>query len=611
MKRLITAFFLIFLLTFSLAAQTYTSVDVDDPVYEFIDTMILKGIIRRDVMVKPWPRTKVLSLLNEVRQYPERLTGGEEEYLELLINRLDRSIPKRIREQGAVDIKSELFPAEFGVQWDTEAHLGISDAASYSLLTFFNFYLQGDTPVPVSYRAQVRAGVYDVDFDSYAPYTYTRQWDGDPFNLAGDIQYGFPTSLSGGLEIEGEIATSIWDDRFWLQFGRYRRDWGSFGHGNLYFAEQARPFTALQLTFNPWKWFAFSALTGSLDYGINPLNEYGSYTVPGDPIPYDPDNLTPLYLRSKEAAAVEQNAYSILQFEVMPNERFYFSVFDAIVWTKRWELDYIFPFQSNFFGQEVVGDFDNVMIGGTIALLAPKYGQAWLGFYIDEMDLASDHFFARDRNMYAFQLGTAISIPTLSLGKISLQYTKIEPYTYTHPPVNAPGYLDGSDDYNMQTYYLNNGEPLGFYQPPNSDELRLDFSMRPIPNLSAAFQYSMVRHGSTYGPNRVDGSSYYDYIDYYEYASLGATGYATWQEDPMYDKDFLRDGAYEWQHVFGVGAAWDGKLGPVPFRLSLEYNFVYSYFTNYSVMGNLLPYEDSYYKSSVNNILTLQMSFYP
>ncbi|MDT8298854.1 MAG: hypothetical protein RQ801_11170 [Spirochaetaceae bacterium] len=611
MKRFIFTVILIIALSAGLAAQTYTAVDIDDPVYEFIDTMIIKGVVRRDVMAKPWPRTKVLSILEEISSHPTQLTVGEKEYLNLLVNRLDRSIPRRIREQGAVDVSSDFFPAEIGLQWDSEFRLGLSDQIAYSYLTFFNFYVQGDTPAPVSYRAQVRAGLYDVDFDSYTPYTYTRQWDGDPFNLAGDIQYGFPTSASGGLEIEGEFATSLWEDKLWLQFGRYRRDWGTFGHGNLYFSGEARPFTALQLTFNPWKWFSFSSLTGSLDYGINPLNEYGNYTVPGDPISYNPDNLIPVYQRSKDAAAVEQNAYSILQFEVMPNERFYFSIFDAVVWTKRWELDYIFPFQSNFFGQEVVGDYDNVMIGGTAALLAPGYGQAWVSAYVDEMDLLSDQFFRRDRNMYAFQLGTAVSIPSLSLGKVNLQYTKIEPYVYTHPPVDAPGFLgdvngDGSE-YDMQTYYLNNGEPLGFYQPPNSDEIRLDFSMRPHPTVSTAFRYSMIRHGSTFGPDRVDGSSYYDYIDYYEYGG----SCATWQEDPLYNKNFLRDDAYEWQHVFGVGAGWDGALGLIPFRLSLEYDLVFSYFSNFTVTGNFYPYEDSYYKTSVNNIMTLLVSFYP
>ena len=610
MKKALLTLFIVLLFAVPISAQTYLMVEIDDPVYDFIDTMILKGVIRRDVMVRPWPKSKVLSTLEEIGSRPNLMTAGEQDFLNILQNRLDPTIRKRIREQGAVNINSNLFPGRFGAQWDTELRLGLSDTTSYSALTFFNFFLQGDVPAPISYHVQVRAGVYQVDLDSYVPYTYSRQWDGDPFNLAGDIPDGFPSSLSGGLEIQGEITTSVWEDRFWLSFNRHRRDWGSFGHGNLYFADTARPFTALELTFNPWKWFAFSALTGSLDYGISTMNEYGVYPVPQTPA-LPPETIDIPYARSKDAAAVEQNSYSILQFEVMPSENFYFSIFDAVVWTKRWELDYIYPFQSNFFGQEVVGDFDNVMLGGTVAFLSPKYGQAWAGVYIDEMDLLSDNFFRKDRNMYAFQFGTTVSIPKISLGKINLQYTKIEPYVYTHPPVNAPGYLDPSDPYNMQTYYLNNGEPLGFYQPPNSDELRLDISWRPLPVLSTAFRYSMVRHGSTSGPYRVDGSSYYDYIDYYEYGDLGGTPYATWQEDPLYDKNFLRDGAYEWQHIFGVGAAWDGSLGRIPFRLSAEYNLVFSYHTNFVVMGNLYPYEDANYTSSTNNILTLKMSFYP
>ncbi len=601
MRKLLSAILFLTLIT-NAFSQTYTAVPVDDPVYEFIDTMIIQGVIPRDVMVRPWPRSKVLSTLEQIQKRSTTLSSVEKEYLAFLIDKTDHSIDKSLMEQGAVNINSDLFPARIGIGWDNEVRTAFSDDIAFSMLSLFNFYLEGDIPGPISYNFNVNAGLISMDFDSYEPYTYTKKWDGAPYHLVGWAPYGFPSELSGGLEILSEIGMSVWDDRFWARFGRMRHDWGTFGSGNLYFASEARPFTAFELTFNPWDWFAFSALTGSLDYGIGTWNEYGSYPVPGSVV--NPEDAPPLYSRPKEAAAVEQNSFSIIQFEFMPTERFYFNIFDAVIWAKRHELDYIYPLQSKFFGQEVVGDFDNMMIGGTVAFLAPKYGQAWLSLYIDEMDLLSDNFFSQDRNMYAYQLGTSISIPLFSLGKINLQYTKIEPYTYTHPPVNSPSY---SDSFVMQTYYLNNGEALGFYQPPNSDELRLEITTMPISQLTATFKYRMIRHGSIYGTARVDGSSYYDYIDYYEYYDTNSS----WKDDPLYRKDFLRDGAYEWQHVFGLGTSWFGDMGKVPFSLGINYDLVWSYYTNYSVTGDFSIYEDAEYQSSLKNIITIFFSLYP
>ena len=606
MKRIV---FLTFALCIAAAAwaQTHTAVSVDDPVYDFIDDMILRGVIRRDVMARPWPRSKVLSTLESVRDRNIPLSVADREYLLFLIDRIDKSVEKGVLEEGAFDIPSDLFPAKIGTGWDNEIGVGISDDITFHDTTLFRLYIQGDIPGPISYAVQVRPGIVSQvgDFDSYEPYTFMKHWDGAPYYLIGEGSYGFPSEASGGLEIQSEMALSAWDDRLWARFGRIRHDWGSFGSGNLYFSGTARPFSAFELTFNPWKWFAFSALTGSLDYGVGIWNEDGRYPLPGSGASID----QPVYGSPKAAANVEQNSYSIIQLEIMPNDRFYVSIFDAVVWPKRYELDYIYPFQSNFFGQEVVGDFDNMMLGGTVAFLAPGYGQAWASLYIDEMDLLSDGFFKLDRNMYAYQVGANVPVPIFNRGKITLQYTKIEPYCYTHPPVNAPTYGDidnDGDNYDMQTYYLNNGEPIGFYQPPNSDELRLEFTTMPINKLLATFRYRLIRHGATTGPYEVDGSSYYDYIDYYEYAG----SYSTWQDDPLYKKDFLKDGAYEWQHIWGIGALWYGNLGKIPFSLGLDLDLVWSYYTYYPDSGFRI-YEDANYQSSLNQIVTISFSLFP
>ena len=105
-------------------AQTYTSVPVDDPVYDFIDDMILKGVIRRDVMVRPWPRSKVLSILHSIQDRNVPISVTDREYLTFLVERLDKAVDKSLLEEGAVDVPSDIFPAEIGVGWRIKRALG-------------------------------------------------------------------------------------------------------------------------------------------------------------------------------------------------------------------------------------------------------------------------------------------------------------------------------------------------------------------------------------------------------------------------------------------------------------------------------------------------------
>jgi hypothetical protein len=76
----------------------------------------------------------------------------------------------------------------------------------------------------------------------------------------------------------------------------------------------------------------------------------------------------------------------------------------------------------------------------------------------------------------------------------------------------------------------------------------------------------MIRHGADYGPQQVDGSSLVSELD-----PRGRS------DKESLRKDFLNDGAYQWMHVFKIGA--EHKLGSFPLTIYGEAGVVYSYFT--------------------------------
>jgi hypothetical protein len=127
----------------------------------------------------------------------------------------------------------------------------------------------------------------------------------------------------------------------------------------------------------------------------------------------------------------------------------------------------------------------------------------------------------------------------------------------------------------METSYTNNGKSLGYYLPPNSDELLLRIDTLPETYTAAHLQYQMIRHGADFGEKAVDGSSFL--------SELGADR----SSDPKLRKYFLRDGAYQWFHIIKLGAEHTFNIKDSrSFQLFGEAGVVFSYFTDITGEAN-------------------------
>jgi len=621
-KNVFFVLFLSVILVVSVSAQTHISVPLGHPIYLVLEQAQVRGLCGILPAAKPYSRAKVISCINEIlerngsRRFG-RLSEAEIEILENFIKTINPERKKFDYLRGTVSWerlskKNYYFSAEFGFGADFIFAGGyypvaggfknekddsyFSDAnhpASgdvYGDLTFLpsiSFY--GDLGKRFSYgltlsgfigkSPRVKLGTYEIldlqntDKDdennqaqmrigrittrsgplAYFPYTYKKRWDGFIFptgNVSHTGLSAWPDDYSIGYSLMSELAGEFFDGAFTYRLARLDREWsGMTTNGSLILNQSAQPFLAIETVINPFEWFSISALTGFLEFH-NAIGEKND-------------------AREKESSETFQNIFSIVQLEV--NYK-YFSVGigSSVVWPKRFELGYISPVTENFLYQNNIGDFDNMALFLNVQLLYPGIGNIWFAMYLDELKFGVNPF-TYDRSMFSYQVGGSFHIPWIPFTSLKISYTKIDPYNYTHSRLRTPWHT-----HYMEQNYVNFGSSLGHYIPPNSDELLIRFETIPVPQSMFSFQYQMIRHGADYGDRAVDGSSLW--------SELPIGGF---RDDIR--KYFLRDGAYQWMHIFKLGGEYSFTSLKAPLKIIVEMGVVYSYFTDIDGKVNTEP----------------------
>ncbi len=605
MKKFIVAVCVFFQLAL-VFSQNFVSVPLDDEVYFILENAQIRGLCSPLSGAKPYSRDVVLNAIDEILSSEVKGFAGltEREREVLMKVRSSFETPEEGwdwerfayfgRESFSDDFETTL---DLALSWDS--FLTVTDSPrDFGTTNFGTISVSGDLGNSFSYDFNLSAGalsidrkllqeagnsdypgldgVTDVDIyevTPYFPYTFTKMWDSAIFKLSNLAAYNnWPSGLSFGYVIESEMDLSLWDNRVSMRFGRLRRESGAMTNGgSLVLNGTARPFLGIDMTFRPMSWFELSSVTGVLEY----FNRDG---LKGEGL--------------KGSSKNKQAAYTNTMLEFRYKNYFHFDFGSTVIWSKRFELGYLFPINSDFFYQNNIGDFDNLGLFANGFVQWPGVGKLWGSLFVDEFNLKSKPFFNLDRNMYAFQTGLQANIPWLPFATFTAKYTKIEPYCYTHPFTDTP-----YSDYDVDTDYTNNGEGLGYYLDPNSDEILVRLETMPVPGMKFHGQYQMIRHGADFGYLGVDGSSYDSSMNY---SNLSATKY------------FLLDGAYEWFHIFKAGGVFSLKLGPVPVDLFGEAGFVYSYFTKPDgTSGKFVKFEDNVYETSKRMIFSFGFTLYP
>jgi hypothetical protein len=585
----VMAIVLLLLAETTLMAQNHVSVPVAHGIYYILEQAETRGLCPPLPSVKPYTRAKILEAIDIILAATPGRFGGlsdaerailENTRAEFTKGAAGRDIRNGMYRYDVAGKKDVHFSGDFGIAMESlnsGAYYMEEEKPYLGTDTWGTLFVKGDVSEKFSFNVDFSAGLmraqrtYLGEYDSYAtelsddeaidgqvntrthtysqplaffPYTYQKRWDGFMFGPSpGGMSAGgmekWPQKANIAAAMTSEMSGSAFEDMLLIRFGRMQREWGAMTPGSsLVLNAVARPFIAIEANFSPVPWFAYSSITGVLEFNNAESNKAWDF----------------------------QNAYSLQQMEINYKSYFHISLGSSAIWAKRFELGYAFPLLNNFFYQNFIGDFDNMGVHLNVKAQYPGLGKFWFSFLLDEIEISSvSRILDLDRHMFAYQAGMQGMIPGLPFSSLTLSYTKVEPYTYTH----TKGYLPWYGSNPMDTSYVNNGVSLGHYLPPNSDEIKVRFETRPWLTTQGHVQYQMIRHGADYGSHQVDGSSLVSELD--------PSGRG---EKASLRKNFLHDGAYQWMHIIKVGASHTFK--GLPITVFGETGLVYSYFTDIS-----------------------------
>ena len=611
MKKLFLCLAL-FAISFFAFGLNNTTVDVNHEIYTVIDNAQIRGLCKPVSNAKPYTQKRILLILDEILENQDKLSKVE---LEIINKYINESKNENLKENkfgnSFFENKINDVPVNFGILYSfaTDASIGVYNKSSHNAFAFdmipefrvkgdlgynlgFNFsgvfnvskvplalngndyyigtnwfpYVDQTDGTPVARGTKIRT-ISSYRNDAWLPYTHVYNSAGRFYwvnNLIPESFGSLKTDMAAYANFYTEIHADFLDDKINIGFGRMTREWAAMDSGSsLVLNRTAVPFYGIDFSFDVNSWLKYSFLTGNLE------NPNRSDMLNSS---YYPDYGT-------EDAFYFQNSFS-LQMVEMNFGNFHLDFGSSVVYPKRFEWGYLFPLTVLVEYQNHAGDFDNVAMFGDLKYTQPGIGSVWVSLFSDEINDFKTNPFTGTREMFALQAGIKAIIPPVPFGSITLRYSKVEPYCYTHHAIN---YVPYYSHYIMENY-TSNGICLGSYLPPNSDEILIRFDAQPLTNIRLSAAYQLTRHGADYGSQQVRGSSLYSELD-----NKNRDGF---------NKYFLHDGAYNWIHAISANCSYISKQTTVPFKFDVTLGLVISYFTG--IDQTAYNTKDAYGNSNAN-----------
>ena len=157
-----------------------------------------------------------------------------------------------------------------------------------------------------------------------------------------------------------------------------------------------------------------------------------------------------------------------------------FGVFETVIYSQR-QIDFGYLNPLNFYksAEHAGGDRDNPLLGFDLQTLSVPGTQFYGSWTIDDVDF-SKWGTGWWGNKFIWQ-GGAVNHSLIPNGMVGFEYTRLEPYTYTHTMRNNE--------------YTNKGDGIGAELPPNSDEWLFHARHWVGSRLSVALSFQHRRHG--------------------------------------------------------------------------------------------------------------------
>ncbi len=497
MKKVFLVLLLIIALSSNLWATKYHSVSLDSEAYRIIEVGENRGIIPLQSEVKPYNLNTVRKLLREIKE-SDSISGNEREIIETVLEEFDStygSDSERDTSTGDIDT---LNYTRLGVALSTNQKVGLIQDGDmiFDSRSSIAPYVRGDILGALSYDLNFSINYDKLDPDAYLPTELLFSTEGFYMNLfeGGTRLTSLPdTNFYLGIETFPEMSTSIKDDIVSLRIGAVKRDWGP-GVNNLALSESASVMTGVELSLKPASWFNYSVMVASL--GQASLNEVNGVPWPSENM----DDKTGLYSNNLSIHRVEITFLDVKA-----------SIWESVVWRKRFELEYLNPLGIYMFSQNALGDYDNCLAGFDVSYTVKNVGTLYAQFAMDEMN-SFKHPITCPRNIFALQGGGTFPLPVFSFTTLKLQATYVAPFFGAHYKDSAA--LFGGVEYT--TPYVNKGQNIGYPLNPDSIELLASFDTTLFSDWKIGLLVKNQTRSAQYA-NKTTGTDILTYMNYAAY----------------------------------------------------------------------------------------------
>ncbi len=496
---------MIILLCSNVWATKYHSVSLDSEAYRIIEVGENRGIIPLQTEVKPYNLNTVRKLLREIKASDD-ISEKEREIIEKVLGEFDAtygSDGERDASSSDIDI---LNYTRLGVGISTTQKVGLVKDGDkiFDSRSSLSPYIRGDILGALSYDLNFSINFDRLDPNAYLPTELLFSTEGFYMNLfkGGTRLTSLPESDINfylGIETFPEMSTSIKDDIVSMRIGAVKRDWGP-GVNNLALSGSASVMTGFELALKPASWFNYSVMVASLGQGA--LSSVNGIEWPSENM----DN-SGLYSNNLSIHRVE---VTILDLKA--------SIWESVVWRKRFELQYLNPLGIYMFSQNALGDYDNCLAGFDVSYTVKNVGTLYAAFAMDEMN-SFKHPITCPRNIFALQAGGTFPLPVFSFTQLKLQATYIAPFFGAHYKNTSP--LFGNAEYT--TAYVNKGQNIGYPVNPDTIELLASFET----TLFSDWKIGLLIKNQTRSAQYANKSTGTDILTYMNYAAYDAGEYAS------------------------------------------------------------------------------------
>ncbi|HKM07608.1 MAG TPA: hypothetical protein VJ869_11525, partial [Sphaerochaeta sp.] len=317
--------------------------------------------------------------------------------------------------------------ASMGINLATTQTVSVATKEYDSRNSLFAF-LKGDLGESISFNMNFGFLMDRLNNQVFLPTDFTIQGEGFYMLLGkGGKQIStIPTSgFYSGLALSPELSATYFDGAVNLRWGSIKRDWGP-ALNNIQLSGSARTIEGIELQIDITPWLHFIVLNGSLGkFSVSTIEDPEKRAFFSD------------YFNDDKPFYRFENNFSAQRIEFNPSENLTLSIYESVVWQKRFELGYLNPLSIYMFQQNNLGDIDNMLAGldfnYTLANKVRLYG----GIGASELNKIGKlkAMITAPRNMLAFQAGITVPLPIGNFSSITFQWTYLAPFFYSHYPM--------------------------------------------------------------------------------------------------------------------------------------------------------------------------------